>query len=156
MPQPPAKRTGAGGRPVARGACGFRTPPGTLYYLPIMKTLIPLLIVASGLLLADEIDPAELAKDLENKVGEEVTFTDELLLKTKKQEVKGYVKFETVNLRCLIAEDKKEVIEMLETLLDERSPRKARITGTPTKKKALQTFIEVTSIERPKYKRSGS
>ena len=119
-----------------------------------MKTIIPLLLVATGLLAADSTDPAELAKDIENKIGEEVTFTDSLLLRTQRQEVAGYVKFETLHLRCVIADDQEEAIQLLETILKERSPRKATITGTPTRKKDLQTFIEVTSIERPKYRRS--
>jgi hypothetical protein len=67
--------------------------------------------------------------------------------------MEGYVKFETTHLRCILASDKAEDLKLLETILSERAPRRATITGTPVKKKDLQTFVEVTSIQRPVYEK---
>ena len=103
----------------------------------------------------DEIPAPDLAREIEKKIGQAVTFTDEIVHKTRQQELKGYVKFETIHLRCIVAEDKKEAIEMLDAILKGSSPRSATIQGTPTKVKDLQTFVEVQSIERPKFKRPG-
>ena len=118
-----------------------------------MKIQLFVLMMAAGFLAADEVPASKLAKELDKKVGQEVTFTDEILGKTKKQELKKYTKFETLHLRCIVSAGNEDAKEMLDTLLKERAPRRASITGTVTKHKSLQIFIEVTSIERPRYKR---
>ena len=117
-----------------------------------MKLLLVLVAIV-GFLASPAITPEELSRDLEKKIGEEVTFTDDLLWKTPKQELEGYVKFETTYLRCILASDKAEDLKLLEALLSERAPRRATITGTPVMKKDLQAFVEVTSIQRPSYEK---
>ena len=122
----------------------------------IMKSPFLVLLLAAGAFAADEVKPEDPAKGLEKKVGQEFTFTDEILHKTKKQELKGYVKFETVHLRCIVASEDEAALDLLATLLKERSPRRAAITGTVTLQKDLQVFFEVSSIERPRYKKRGA
>ncbi|MCZ6602124.1 MAG: hypothetical protein O6952_03880 [Planctomycetota bacterium] len=121
-----------------------------------MRLPLILLLLVAGAVAAEEITPADLAKDLEEKVGQEFTFTDEILHKTKKQEIKGFVKFETVNIRCIVSTESAEAVGLLDTLLSERSPRRATITGTVVYRKDLQVFFEVSSIQRPRYKKRGN
>lgn len=123
---------------------------------PIMKIQILIACLAVGWFAAEEVSPAEIAKDLEEKVGQQFTFTDEVLHETKKQEIAGYVKFDTLHLRCILSAESAEDRQLLKAILKERSPRRATITGTVTLQKDLQVFIEVTSIERPRYKKRSA
>lgn len=151
------RRSGAGASRQAPGRDFSRTHPAPDAILgPAMKIYLVPILLALGLFAAEEVTPADLAKDLEEKVGQEFTFTDEILLKTKKQELEEYVKFETMHLRCILSKNRKEEVDLLETLLAERAPRRATITGTVTRQKDLQVFVEVTAIERPRYKRRGA
>lgn len=121
----------------------------------VMKTALVALAFLGAAVVADEISPAELSKNLEKRLGEDVTFTDEILRKTKKQEIKGYLKFETVHLRCVLSKENEHALALLETLMKERAPRRATFTGTVAQHKDLQVFVEITSIDRPRYRRRG-
>lgn len=121
-----------------------------------MKIQLVVILLVTGVIAAEEVSPSDLAKGIDKKVGQEFTFTDDILQKTQRQEIKGYVKFETVHIRCIISDQNKEDIQLLDTLLGERAPRRATITGKVTQQKDLQVFFEVTSVARPRYKRRGS
>lgn len=130
----------------------------------------------------DGVDPKDLGKNMQDYVGQEVTFTDELAyIYRDVSEYEGYIKFDTRYVSCRIEvkeEDDQKILlryamgelrtlkgvkfkdkrlELLRVILyDEREPHPVTITGDVTAPSVYEGFVhivDVTEVERVRYRR---
>jgi hypothetical protein len=101
----------------------------------------------------------KLGDNLRHHVGEQVTFTDEVLHIWKnqpllKKDKTGMLKFETRYVRCVLkqsVEKYEEYYAFIQERLEKIPPKVFTFTGTVIKKDEFEFYVDIEKIEHPKY-----